>query len=60
VGTVQPGKVADLIVVDGNPLTDLSILTDPSGLCLVVQDGTVIVRRRELAHDSAAEFPREG
>lgn len=42
VGTVEPGKVADLIVVDGNPLTDLKILTDPRRLWLVLQGGTVL------------------
>jgi imidazolonepropionase-like amidohydrolase len=42
VGTVEPGKVADLIVVDGNPLTDLTILTDPRRLWLVIQGGTVL------------------
>jgi imidazolonepropionase-like amidohydrolase len=44
VGTVEPGKAADLIVVDGNPLTDLTILTDPRRLWLVLQGGTVIAR----------------
>jgi len=37
VGAVQPGKVADLIVVDGDPLTDLAMLTDPSRLWLVLR-----------------------
>jgi imidazolonepropionase-like amidohydrolase len=46
VGTVEPGKVADLIVVDGNPLTDLRILTDPRRLWLVIQGGTVLTTGR--------------
>jgi imidazolonepropionase-like amidohydrolase len=45
VGTVEPGKAADLIVVDGNPLTDLRILTDPRRLWLVLQGGTVVGTR---------------
>jgi imidazolonepropionase-like amidohydrolase len=44
VGTVEPGQVADLIVVDGNPLTDLAILTDPRRVWLVLQAGTVRAR----------------
>jgi imidazolonepropionase-like amidohydrolase len=44
VGTIEPGKAADLIVVDGNPLTDLTILTDPRRLWLVLQGGTVTAR----------------
>ncbi len=44
VGTVEPGKAADLIVVNGNPLADLTILTDPRRLWLVLQGGAVIAR----------------
>ncbi len=44
VGTVEPGQVADLIVVDGNPLTDLAILTDPRRVWLVLQGGAVRAR----------------
>lgn len=44
VGTIEPGKVADVIVVDGNPLKDLAILTDPRRLWLVLQGGTAIAR----------------
>ena len=44
VGTVEPGKMADLIVVNGNPLADLAILTDPGRLWLVLQSGTAIAR----------------
>lgn len=39
VGTVEPGKKADLIVVDGDPLSDLAILSAPRRLWLVLQDG---------------------
>ncbi len=58
VGTVEPGKVADLIVVDGNPLADLAILTDPGRLWLVLQGGTVVSRRGTLGHDVAATISR--
>jgi len=53
VGTVEPGKVADLIVVDGNPLTDIAILTDPGRLWLVFQGGTAIARYGTFGHDVA-------
>jgi imidazolonepropionase-like amidohydrolase len=51
VGTVEVGKIADLILVDGNPLTDLSVLRDPG---VVVQGGRLVdltgrdQRRQEL------------
>lgn len=39
VGTLQPGKFADLLVVDGNPLDDVSILEDKSNLLMILQGG---------------------
>jgi imidazolonepropionase-like amidohydrolase len=39
VGTIEPGKVADVLVVDGDPLDDVRILCDPERLWLVLKDG---------------------
>jgi imidazolonepropionase-like amidohydrolase len=39
VGTVQPGKLADLMVVDGDPLADPRVLLDPARIWLVLQAG---------------------
>ena len=39
VGTVEAGKLADLLVVDGDPLEDLSLLRDPDRIWLVLQLG---------------------
>ena len=41
IGTVEAGKVADLVVVDGDPLMDIAALHD---VRLVVADGRVVVR----------------
>ncbi len=38
VGILKPGKLADLIVVDGNPLEDIDALTQ---IRLVILDGEV-------------------
>jgi imidazolonepropionase-like amidohydrolase len=38
-GTLEPGKIADVLVVDGDPLNDLLALTDVK---LVIHDGVVI------------------
>ncbi len=40
-GTVEPGKYADLIVVDGDPLKDIAILQDANKVKLVMKEGTV-------------------
>jgi imidazolonepropionase-like amidohydrolase len=45
IGTIEKGKRADLVVVDGDPLADLRILTDLARIRLVVRDGVVEVRR---------------
>ena len=38
-GTLEPGKAADVLVVNGDPLTDLNALTD---VHMVIHDGAVI------------------
>lgn len=43
VGEIVPGALADLLVVGGDPLSDLSVLGDPSHrLLLLMKDGRVI------------------
>jgi len=42
VGAVAPGALADLLVVDGNPLEDIRVLTTPQrSLKLIMKDGQV-------------------
>ncbi|MFG2909105.1 amidohydrolase family protein [Kitasatospora sp. NPDC048286] len=46
-GVIAPGAWADLLVVDGDPTTDLSVLADPvRNLRLIVRGG--VVHRNEL------------
>ena len=37
-GTIEPGKLADIIVVKGDPLFDIIALADPE---IVIKDGVV-------------------
>ena len=39
VGTLEADKRADLVVVDGDPLTDIACLSDPEKVRLVMKDG---------------------
>ncbi len=47
-GTVEPGKAADLLIVDGDPLADIRILGDRDRLAGIVKDGRWIRRARAL------------
>jgi imidazolonepropionase-like amidohydrolase len=42
VGTVVSGAVADLLVVDGDPLADVRVLCDRERLWLVLKDGRAV------------------
>jgi imidazolonepropionase-like amidohydrolase len=42
IGTVASGKLADLIVVDGDPLADPWLLSDPARIWLVLQAGVPV------------------
>jgi imidazolonepropionase-like amidohydrolase len=44
-GTVQRGKFADLVVVDGDPLADISMLRDPTRIALVIKDSAIAAHR---------------
>lgn len=41
VGTVERGKLADLVVVDGDPLGDITLLQDKSRIKLVMKEGKI-------------------
>jgi imidazolonepropionase-like amidohydrolase len=42
VGTVEEGRLADLLIVDGNPLADVTVLQDKSRLKMIMKDGDVV------------------
>jgi imidazolonepropionase-like amidohydrolase len=41
-GTLEPGKVADIIIIDGDPLADIRVL---SNVTAVIQGGVVAIRQ---------------
>ncbi|HVM95780.1 MAG TPA: amidohydrolase family protein [Candidatus Acidoferrales bacterium] len=45
IGTIEPGKRADLIVVNGQPLHDISVFQNPDNIVLVMRDGQVFKDR---------------
>lgn len=41
-GTVEAGKLADLVVCQGDPLADVGVLAEPDNVVVVVQGGRVV------------------
>lgn len=41
-GSIENGKWADMIVVDGNPDEDINLITDPANILMVMRDGKVM------------------
>ncbi|MYE31277.1 MAG: amidohydrolase family protein, partial [Chloroflexi bacterium] len=48
VGTLEPGKLGDLIVVDGDPLADVKVLQERERICMVMQGGEIAVDRIDV------------
>ena len=44
-GTLEVGKLADVVAVRGDPLADITLLQDPANVALVLKEGSVYVDR---------------
>jgi imidazolonepropionase-like amidohydrolase len=42
IGTVEAGKRADIIAIDGDPLSEPKLFDDPSRVVLVIKDGRIV------------------
>ena len=56
-GTLTPGKLADVLVVDGDPVRDISVLEDRSKFLAVMQGG--IIKAGQLATSFPTVVKRE-
>ncbi len=45
VGAIEEGKTADLLIINGNPLDDITILLEKDNIQIVMKEGKVLVRR---------------
>lgn len=54
-GALQPGKTADLLIVDGDPVEDVKLLQDRSRLHLVMKDGRTVRDALDRSGQAARE-----
>ncbi|HXJ72011.1 MAG TPA: amidohydrolase family protein, partial [Candidatus Dormibacteraeota bacterium] len=54
-GTLEPGKLADVLVVDGDLIQDITLLEDRDNILAVLQGG--LVKAGRLAGRSVVEVP---
>jgi len=47
-GSIEVGKFADLVVVNGNPLQDISLLENLEKISYVVKDGKIMVKQGQI------------
>jgi imidazolonepropionase-like amidohydrolase len=60
-GSLEPGKLADVVAVSGDPLADIDSLADPRNIRLVIKNGVVAYdfrKRAGSAQASSASSPR--
>jgi imidazolonepropionase-like amidohydrolase len=53
-GTVSAGAAADLLVIDGDPASDVRMLLDPQRIWMIIQRGSVVADRGRAIELSAA------
>ncbi|HZP38140.1 MAG TPA: amidohydrolase family protein [Methylomirabilota bacterium] len=58
IGTLEKGRQADLVVVDGNPLDDIGVLLDPARIELVLKAGAICADRRSPPRPSPYRSPK--
>lgn len=57
IGTLEAGKLADLLVVTGDPLRDITILQDRTRLDLILKGGEPFVNRLPLEERKMSRIP---
>ena len=46
IGTIEKGKKADILIIDGDPLEDITILQKKDKILVIMKDGKIVVDRR--------------
>ena len=54
-GVLARGRIADMLLVDGNPLDNIAMVADPANHRCVIKDGNVVHQRPAAKVAVAAE-----
>jgi imidazolonepropionase-like amidohydrolase len=54
-GTIEAGKLADIVAVDGDPLEDIRLIQERENIALVLKEGRVCVDRRPGRHKNVVQ-----
>ena len=49
-GTVESGKLADILVINGNPLEDIRLLQDSNAINMVIKNGDIVLDRNKYSN----------
>ena len=58
VGVIAPGKLADIVIWNSDPISDIAVLQRPSEISLIIKDGRIIDRESVGFRPLAEEPPR--
>ena len=58
VGVIAPGKLADIVIWNSDPLADITVLQRPSEISTIIKDGRVVDREAGGFRQLADELPR--
>jgi imidazolonepropionase-like amidohydrolase len=65
IGILEPGRVADVLVVDGDPLVDIRVLQDKTKIITVIKEGEEFdtswtqLERREMSYERVHPLEKE-
>ncbi len=57
IGSLEKGKLADLIISNKNPLEDITVLQNPKNFSQIIKDGKVMVEKGVITYFSPIEKP---
>ena len=57
IGSIEIGKLADIIISKKNPIEDITILENPKNFSYIIKDGKIIAKEGILAYFSQIEKP---